>query len=164
MPDERIIQQVSGILSMNEVQFRTDESKQSFLVPTGSAGVMIGFLGEGEHTIVSLRAFVLAEVDGSDERRQKILEALNDKNRTAMFGCFYFDPDGGLVILDYQLLGAHLQAPEFMSALSFIASTADEVDDELREAIGSGVRAIDMWNAAMGDASDQVAAGPVVET
>jgi hypothetical protein len=164
VPDERVIQQVNGILSMNDIAFRTGDTKQNFLVPMGSAGVFITFTEQGESTIVSLRAFVLAEVDGSGERRQKILEALNEKNRQALFGCFYFDPDGGFVIVDYQLLGDHLQAPELMNALGVLASMADTLDDELREAIGSGVRAIDTWNVAMGDASDPVGAGPVVET
>src|SRR5205823_3360628 len=104
MPDERIIQQVSGILGMNNVNFSTDESKGTFLVPSGSAGVFINFNDWGENTIVGLQAIVLEQVEGSGERKQKILEALNDKNRKVPFGCFSFDPDGGFVVLDYHLL------------------------------------------------------------
>jgi hypothetical protein len=163
VPDERVIQQVNGILSMNEVPFSIGESKRTFLVPRGSAGVYISFDDLGESTVVSLRSLVLAQVDGSGERRLKILEALNEKNRRIPFGCFYFDPDDGFVILDYQLLGDHLQAPELMLALGFVSSMADHVDDELREAIGSGVRAADTWKEALG-ATDPVGAGPVVET
>jgi Putative bacterial sensory transduction regulator len=152
MPDERIVQQVNGILSMNNIKFLTDPSDGTFLVPQGSAGVFIKFVDWSEGTLVGLQATVLSEVDGTGERRQKILEALNEKNRTVMFGCFYFQPDDGCVVLDYHLLGDHLQADELMNALGAIASTADAVDEELREAIGSGVRATDVWQAAMGEA------------
>lgn len=162
MPDERVIQQVSGILGMSDIAFRADEGKRSFLVPCGSAGVFISFVDRGESTVVSLRAIVLEQVDGSGERRQKILEALNEKNRSVLFGCFYFDD--GHVIVDYQLLGDQLEAPELLNALAALCSTADAVDDELRDAIGSGVRATDAWNAAQAAASDPVGVGPVVET
>jgi hypothetical protein len=51
-----------------------------------------------------------------------------------------------------------------MNALVTLGSMADEVDDELREAIGSGVRATDVWTAAEGEASEAAGVGPVVET
>lgn len=51
-----------------------------------------------------------------------------------------------------------------MNALIAAGSTADRVDDELREAIGSGVRAIEARNAAHADASEPETFGPVVET
>lgn len=164
MPDERIIQQVSGILGMNNINFSTDESKGTFLVPSGSAGVFINFNDWDERTIVSLRSIVLEQVDGSGERRQKILEALNEQNQTVPFGCFYFVPDAGSVVLDYQLLGNQLQADELINALIAVASKADQVDDELREAVGSGVRAIDLWNAAQEAASEPAGVGAVVDT
>ena len=164
MPDERVIQQVGGILGMNDIPFKTDDSKQTFLVPKGSAGVFISFTDAGDSTIVVLRAILLEQVDGSGERKQKILEALNEKNRKVTFGCFYFDPDSAYVVLDYSVLGDQLQGQELLHALFAIASTADDVDDELRDAIGSGVRATDVWNAAEAQASEPEGVGPVVET
>lgn len=164
MPDERIIQQVNGILSMNDVPFQTGEDKQSFLVSSGSAAVIIDFGDFGDSTIVTLRAIVLEQVDGSDERRQAILEALNEKNRTIPFGCFYFDPDRNCVVLDYQLLADNLQEQEVLKALVAITASADRLDDELREAIGSGARAADGRNASQEATSDPSDAGPVVET
>ena len=75
MPDERVIQQVYGILSMNKVEFRTDDTGKSFLVPYGSAGVYVDFRDWADgQTLVNLHAFVLDEVDVADERRLKILE------------------------------------------------------------------------------------------
>ena len=164
MPDERVIQQVGGILGMNDIAFKTDETKQTFLVPQGSAGVFISFGNMGDSTIVQLRAIVLEQVDGSGERKQKILEELNERNRKIVFGCFSFDPDSGIVVLDHALLGDQLQGQELLHALFAIATTADEIDDELLEAIGSGVRATDVWAAADAQASEPGGVGPVVET
>src|SRR4051812_23120684 len=104
MPDERVIQQVSGILSMNDVSFNTDDSQTRFLVLSGSTGVVITFGDMGELTLVSLRSILLEQVDGDGDRRLAILEALNEKNSTAPFGCFYYQPDPGTVVFDYQLL------------------------------------------------------------
>ena len=60
MPDERVIQQVYGILSMNKVEFRTDDTGKSFLVPYGSAGVFVDFRDWGDgQTLVNMHAFVL---------------------------------------------------------------------------------------------------------
>jgi hypothetical protein len=164
VPDERVIQQVGGILGMNDIAFKTDANKETFLVAKGSAGVFISFAEMGDSNIIVLRAVVLEQVDGSGERRQKILEALNEKNRRIPFGCFSFDPDNGFVVLDHALLGDQLQGQELLHALFAIASTADDLDDELREAIGSGVRATDAWNAAEAQASESGGVGPVVET
>jgi hypothetical protein len=164
VPDERVIQQVGGILGMNDIAFKTDENKQTFLVSKGSAGVFISFAEMGDSNIIVLRAVVLEQVDGSGERKQKILEALNEQNRRIAFGCFSFDPDNGFVVLDHALLGDQLQGQELLHALFAIASTADDSDDELREAIGSGVRATDVWNAAEAQASEPEGVGPVVET
>jgi hypothetical protein len=164
VPDERIIQQVSGILSMNDVPFQTSGDKQSFLVPMGSAGVMVSFVDHGEHTLVGLRAIVLEQVDSSGERKQTILEALNEKNKSAFLGTFYFDAERGLVVFDHHLLGDDLQSGELVFALALVGTIADTVDDELREAIGSGVRASDAWNAAQVGATDPQGVGPVVET
>ena len=164
MPDERIVQQVSGILGMSNVKFMTSPDQQGFLVPSGSAGVFISFVDWGGSTLVGLRSVVLAQVDSSEERRQKVLEAINEKNRQVAFGCFYLEADQGWVVYDYHLLGDQLQAQELMTALTAIASTADQVDDELRDAIGSGVRALDVWKEAEGNASEPEGVGPVVDT
>jgi hypothetical protein len=70
------------------------------------------------------------------------------------------------VIVDYHLLGDQLQAPELLNALGMLCATSDAADDELREAIGSGRVATDVWNAAEAAASEPagVGVGPVVET
>jgi hypothetical protein len=163
VPDERVIQQVGGILSMGDVKFTTDESKQSFLVPGESTGVVISFVDLAGSTVVSLHSILLEQVDSSGERKQKILEALNARNESSYFGTFYLDAERGRILVDHHLLGDQLQASELVRALASLLSTADEADDQLRDEVGSGVRAIDAWNAARAQASDPEGAGPVVE-
>lgn len=163
MPDERVIEQVNGILSLNDVNFVTNENKRGFLVPTGSAAVFLDFFDWGENTVVSLTSQLLVEVDGADERKQKILEALNEKNGRVPFARFRFDEGRGAIVLEYHLLGDNLQGAELMNALGAVASIADEVDDELSALIGSGTRATDTWNEGQGDTATQDSAGPVVE-
>jgi type III secretion system-like peptide-binding chaperone len=163
MPDERVIQQVYGILSMNKVEFRTDEGGKSFLVPYGSAGVFVDFRdwGEGE-TLVNIHAFVLDQVDVSDERRPKILEELNEVNKTNYLGKVYLDVDEKTIVLEHDVLGGHLDADELMSALRTVATMADDLDDELREKVGTGRSAKQAWDEAHAQGQTPEGTGPVV--
>ena len=163
MPDERVIEQVGGILSMNEVKFMTHENKQSFLIGSGSANVIVDFFDWGESTVIALHSTVLAQIDSSGDRKHKILETLNDKNQSIPFGRFHFDEPAATIVLDYHLLGDNLQAPELMNGIGVLLSMADELDDELSKVIGSGTRALDVWNAAEGEAGEGAGTGPIVE-
>jgi hypothetical protein len=69
-----------------------------------------------------------------------------------------------VIRLDYQLLGDELDAAELMNGLGVIATLADENDDQLRDEIGSGVRAEDVWQRAQESATPPGATGPVVDT
>ena len=163
MPDERVVQQVYGILSMNKVEFRTTDDGKSFLVPYGSAGVFVDFRDWGDGgTLVNMHAFVLEEVDSSGDRRLKILEELNDFNKRTYMGKAYLDADAGMIVLEHDLLGDRLDGPELMGALGLLVSTADELDDQLVAAIGTGRRAKDAWDAANADAKAPDGSGPTV--
>ncbi len=163
MPDERVIQQVYGILSMNKVEFRTDDAGKSFLVPYGSAGVFVDFRDWGDgKTLISLHALVLDQVDVSDERRPKVLQELNEVNETTYLGKVYLDADRQAIVLEHDLLGDHLDADELMDTLRTVASMADELDDKLREAIGTGRSAGAAWDEAHGQAQTPEGTGPVV--
>jgi hypothetical protein len=163
MPDERVIQQVYGILSMNKVEFRTDDTGKSFLVPSGSAGVFVDFRDWSDgKTLVNLHAFVLDQVDVSEERRLKILEELNDVNKHTYMGKVYLDVEAKAIVLEHDLLGDNLEADELIGTLSTIATMADDIDDKLREAIGSGRSAKDLWDEAHGQAQNPEGTGPVV--
>ena len=164
MPDERVVQQVYGILSMNKVEFRTTQDDKSFLVPYGSAGVFIDFKDWGEGgTLLNLHAFVLEQVDSTGDRRLKILEELNEFNKSTYMGKAYLDEEGGYVVLEHDILGDHLDNDEFMDALRVVASMADDLDDKLREKLGTGRRAQEAWAEAQGEEKPEDGTGPVVQ-
>ena len=163
MPDERVIQQVYGILSMNKVEFRTDDEGKSFLVPYGSAGVFVDFRDWADgQTLVNLHAFVLDEVDAADERRLQILDELNEINKSTYVGKVYLDVEAKTIVLEHDLLGNDLDADELMGALRTLASTADELDDRLRLTLGTGRTAKAAWDEANEQAQSPEGTGPVV--
>lgn len=163
MPDERVIQQVYGILSMNKVEFRTDDTGKSFLVPYGSAGVFVDFRDWADgQTLVNLHAFVLDQVDVADERRLKILEELNEVNKANYLGKVYLDVEAKTIVLEHDLLGNELDADELMSTLRTVASMADELDDRLRETLGTGRSAKAAWDEANAQSQSPEGTGPVV--
>jgi hypothetical protein len=163
MPDDRVIQQVYGILSMNKVEFRTDDTGKSFLVPYGSAGVYVDFRdwSDGE-TLVNLHAFVLDQVDVSDERRPKILEELNEVNKTTYVGKVYLDADAKTIVLEHDLLSSRLDENELMGAVKTLATMADDLDDKLRTKLGTGRSAKASWDEATSQAQSPGGTGPVV--
>ncbi len=52
MPDARVIQQVSGILGMNNVEFRADDSKQTLMARFGSTVILVSLVDYQESTLV----------------------------------------------------------------------------------------------------------------
>lgn len=147
MPDERVIQQVHGILAREDVRFSLSDGRASFLVPVphGSAAVLIDFhdWGRGQ-TMISLRSDVLLEVEVTDDNRLQILEHLNALNQASLFGRFYLDADRSTIVLRHDLLGDELQSEELMNALYTVGLLADQCDDELMHEFGTGVRAADV--------------------
>jgi len=163
VPDERVVQQVYGILSMTKGEFGTDDTGKSFLVTYGTSGVYVDFRDWADgQTLVNLHAFVLDEVDVADERRLKILEELNEVNKSTYVGKVYLDVEAKTIVLEHDLLGNDLDADELMGALRTLASTADELDDRLRTAIGTGRSAQESWNDAHDQAQTPEGTGPVV--
>lgn len=156
MPNERIIQQVHGILAREDIRFALSDDRNSFFVPVphGSAAVLIDFHHWGrDQTMISLRSDVLVDVRTTDDNRLQILEHLNALNQGSLYGRFYLDADGSTVVLRHDLLGDYLQAGELINALYTVGLLADQADDQLMHEFGTGVRASDA----------SVADGPVVE-
>ena len=146
MSNQRIIQQVHGILAREDVRFALSADRESFLVPVphGSAAVLIDFhpWGRGQ-TMISLRSEVLVDVEVTEESRLQILEHLNAHNQSSLFGRFYLDADRSTIVLRHDLLGDELQADELINALYTVGLLADQTDDELMHEIGTGIRASD---------------------
>ena len=66
------------------------------------------------------------------------------------------------IVLEHDLLGNDLDADELMGALRTLASMADDLDDKLRTAIGTGRSAQESWNEAHDQAQTPTGTGPVV--
>lgn len=146
MPNERVIQQVHGILARAEIRFALSDDRLRYQVPVpgGSAVVLIDFHPWGrEQTMISLRSEILVDVHVTELNRLQVLEHLNALNQTSLFGRFHLDADGTTVILEHDLLGDELQADELINALYTVGMLADQADDQLLLEFGSGTRAAD---------------------
>ena len=152
----RVIEQVHGILAGEGVSFGVADDGRSFHVPVpaGSAAVQIAFdeWGRGR-TMIRLRANVLIELEVADDNRLEILEQLNALNQSALFGRFYLDADRSTIMLEHELLGDFLDADELMNALYSVGQIADQSDDQLQVALGTGRRAIELPDQGLGDGS-----------
>jgi hypothetical protein len=152
---KQVAQQIAGILGMEDIYFLSNDAGDSFLVPTpgeeddtseGSAFVYIDPAEWGEsQTVVSLRSYVLEEVDIDKPGREPLLVELNRLNAEHGFGKFYLDEESRMIVLEHHLLGDDLDREELLTALYAIGSMADRLDDEVREKLGTGQRARDAW-------------------
>jgi hypothetical protein len=143
----RIVDQVHGILAGQRIAFDVAADGRSFRVPVpgGSAAVEIDFEGpEGDRSVVRLRSRVLEALDVSAENRLEILEHLNALNQTALFGRFFLDADRSTIVLEHELLGDDMSADELFNALYRVGLTADQTDDDLQRALGTGRRAVEL--------------------
>jgi hypothetical protein len=147
MTPAKVIEQVHGILARALVAFEVSADGAGFHVPVpqGSAAVDIDFdtLGRGQ-SVVRLRAHVLDEVDTRSDNRLEILEHLNALNQSALFGRFYLDADHTTIMLQHELLADDLDASELMNALFTVGLVADQTDDELQRALGTGRRRFEL--------------------
>jgi hypothetical protein len=118
---------------------------------------------QDQSTVVTWNSQLLVQVDASEERKLKILAAVNDKERKRSVRARPLDEEQQTITLEYHLLGDDLEGAELMNALGVMAAIADQVD-ELSAVIGSGTRAIDACsNAEGGDGSTPGTTGPTVE-
>jgi hypothetical protein len=155
----RVVDQVHGILAGRHVAFDVAADGRSFHVPVpgGSAAVEIDFdERSGEGTVVHLRSLVLDAVDVRDDNRLEVLEHLNALNQTTLFGRFFLDADRSTIVLEYELLGDDMSADELFNALYTVGLVADQTDDELQRALGTGRRSVD---SEPGPAGHQPSAG-----
>ncbi len=153
----RVTEQAHGILGIAGVPFQMNEDKTSFLLSYGSARLILVFRPYNDSVVVSVRAYLLDEVDSSGDRLLKIYERLNALNAERFFGKLYFQQPG-TIMLEYDLLGDELDARELLHAVSTISGMADELDDTLSNELGTGTKAEDMAKRAEAQGGE----GPVV--
>lgn len=125
--------QVLAILESNGL--RWSEADGGYAMRFSSAMVLLGFTAVGQQTVITLRAPVLRDVP-LDSGPTALLTRLNELNCASHFGKWAFYGDDRLVVLEYDLLGDHLQENELMTALTTLARLADQQDDVLQREFG----------------------------
>ena len=135
---ERLRKQVLAILEGNGFAWTAHDD--GLELRFSSAVVSITFSNWGSQALIHLRANVLSGLGSSTAAAA--LEEANNLNCDTVFGRWVYYIDGGILALEYDLLGDHLQEPELMTALATIARRADHYDDKLQLVLG-GRRATD---------------------
>lgn len=133
MNEARIRQQILAIFDNNGL--RCVEQDGGYSLRFASARVLVGFTPLGEQIVIALRAPVLHDVPLEDGA-SAVLHALNQLNRTTHFGKWTLYEDLRIVVVEYDLLGDHLQENELMTALTALARLADQQDDVLQRQLG----------------------------
>jgi T3SS (YopN, CesT) and YbjN peptide-binding chaperone 1 len=136
----RIRQQVKAILESNG--FRFSERDDEYLLRFSSALVSVGFGAIGTQALITLRAPILRDIALDPARSDQVLRELNARNQESHFAKWVLYEESGLVALEYDLLGDHLQDEELMTALATLARLADHQDDLLQQKFG-GARAFE---------------------
>lgn len=135
MSEAKIRQQTIAIFDNNGL--RWVEQEGGYSLRFASARVLVGFTPLGEQTVIALRAPVLHDVP-LDDGASAALQALNELNRATHFGKWTLYEDERLIVVEYDLLGNHLQENELMTALTMLARLADQQDDFLQRKFGGG--------------------------
>jgi antirestriction protein len=128
--------QVAAILESHRL--RATEIDSGFRLRFASAVVVLSFEQIGAQVVIALRAPVLSDVSPSSEG---VLAELNRRNCESHFGKWAYYASTEVIVVEYDLLGDHLQEDELMTAVAAIARLADEGDDALQQTLGTGRRA-----------------------
>jgi len=131
--NDPVRRQVLAILDSNGLRWSEEEG--GYAMRFASALLLLGFTEVGHQTVITLRAPVLRDVSSTSEPTA-LLERLNDLNCASHFGKWAFYANERLVVLEYDLLGDHLQENELMTALTTLARLADQQDDLLQREFG----------------------------
>ena len=111
-----------------------------FQVPFDTTAVNISVLEQETRTLVMMFVPVLREVPPSPE----LFKYIAIEGQQYFFGNLRYVPDvdQGLVSFEQTLLGDYLDADELMASLAALASTGNELDEELQKRFG-GKRFVD---------------------
>lgn len=135
-----VVDQVRLILQSRGIQYEV-LPEGVLKIDYGSAETIISFRWSAGETVILVSSRVLEDLSIDDALEFRILRSLNDRNRTLPFGKFMLDRESASVSVEYEILGDHLQDPEFMTALSAVAVLADDHDDLLQQEFGTGRKA-----------------------
>jgi hypothetical protein len=134
-------EKVQGILT--DWGLHVTLTRTGFQVPYESTAVNIAIVDQESRVLVKLWAMVLRDVQASPA----LYEWVATEGSTYHFGHAVWnfkndDPGFGMLSFDHTLLGDYLDADELKQAVVALATTADELDDQLRPRFG-GKRWVD---------------------
>lgn len=136
---------VRGILAEAGVEVLRQDEGDGYLIHEGSAIVALDFYDwQDGQSVVAVHADVLLDLRLTSDGRMLALETLNARNLYSQFGKFFLDEHRDAIVLEYDLLADGLDPEELLNALHTVAQLADHSDEELREVLGTGIRAIDI--------------------
>jgi hypothetical protein len=130
---DAVRRQVMAILESNGL--RCSQSDDGLAMRFSSAMLLLGFTSVGHQTVITLRAPVLRDLPLASASTA-LLARLNELNCASHFGKWAYYGAEQLVVLEYDLLGDHLQENELMTALTTLARLADQQDDVLQREFG----------------------------
>lgn len=133
MSEAKIRQQTLAIFDNNGL--RWVEQDGGYSLRFASARVLVGFTPLGDQTVIALRAPILYDLPLNDGA-STALQALNQLNQATHFGKWTLYEDERIIVIEYDLLGDHLQEDELMTALTALARLADQQDDVLQRQLG----------------------------
>lgn len=126
---DAVRRQVLAILESNGLGW--SETDDGYAMRFSSALLLLGFTAVGHQTVITLRAPVLRNLPLASGSTT-LLARLNELNCASHFGKWAFYGADSIVVLEYDLLGDHLQENELMTALTTLARLADQQDDLLQ--------------------------------
>lgn len=135
MSVEALGDQIAGIFARYEVPYSVRPDGSEYAVLRGSSAVFVTVHDSLGVPVVSLSSPVLQDIDMTGENYAKGLMIVNRLNHQQYFAKFYLQDDG-LLKLEHDLLGTHLQGEELMASLDQISGMADHLDDHLQRELG----------------------------
>lgn len=137
---EEIRSKVEKYLRQMELNYEV-KSNGTFWVRQGSTAVILNPVqwGDNDQTLVKLLAPVAMDATNISP---KLTHFLAEKNNELLFGKFSLDSKNKSIWYEHVLLGDFLDKEELFTAITAVALTADEFDEQIAEMCG-GKRMVD---------------------
>ncbi|MBP1819271.1 hypothetical protein [Mycobacterium sp. OAE908] len=132
MSQQRVRKQICAILEANSLTW-TDTPTGGMYLRFASAGVSIEIGSWGTQTLIQISSNVLSDVKAP---KKLAVKEINRLNEASQYGRWVFYNKLRSVVVEYDLLGDHLQENELMTGLAALARAADYHDDHLQRLLG----------------------------
>lgn len=119
-------------------QINVRENRPAVSLMHGTAYIVVSVYAWGDaEAVILTRSFVVTDVEVTED----LMHFLLRKNDAMRLGAFGLDSDDD-IFFEYSLVGSSCDKNELKAAISAVATTADQYDEEIRSRWG-GLRAIE---------------------